>query len=113
MEVGFKTIVECCIQIIWMKQTLKGIKIEYGQPNRIYYKNTIAISVSKNPSMHLMTKHIPIKYHFLGERVDERDGKLEYINTKEQITDIFTNPLLREYFEYLRENMGVIPYQTI
>ena len=33
---------------------------------------------------------------------------LEYVDTKEQIADIFTKPLPREAFEYLREKLGVI-----
>jgi hypothetical protein len=32
----------------------------------------------------------------------EKNIKLEYIGTKEKIADIFTKPLSRENFEYLR-----------
>jgi hypothetical protein len=52
--------------------------------------------------MHSKTKHIPIKYHFLGEQVAEKNIKVDYVGTKEQVADIFTKPLLREAFEYLR-----------
>jgi hypothetical protein len=48
------------------------------------------------------TKHIPIKFHFLLKQVREKNIKLEYIQTKEHIADIFTKPLPRERFEYLR-----------
>ena len=58
--------------------------------------------------MHSRNKHIPIKYHFLREQVVEQNIKLEYINTKEKIADIFTKPLPREAFENLRQKMGVI-----
>ena len=34
--------------------------------------------------------------------------KLEYVPTKEQTTDIFTKPLAREPFEYLRDRLGVV-----
>lgn len=43
--------------------------------------------------MHSNTKHIPIKYHFPHKQVAEQNIKLEYIDTKEQIDDIFTKPL--------------------
>ena len=58
--------------------------------------------------MHSKNKHIPIKYHFLREQVVEQNIILEYINTKEQIIDIFTKPLLWEAFEHLCQKMGVI-----
>ena len=49
--------------------------------------------------MHSKNKHIPIKYHFVREQVVENIVKLDYVDTKEQIADIFINPLLRETFE--------------
>ena len=59
--------------------------------------------------MHSNTKHIPIKYHFLREEVAEKNIRVEYVGTKEQVTDIFTKPLPQEAFEYLRQfRRGVI-----
>jgi hypothetical protein len=58
--------------------------------------------------MHSKTKHIPIKYHFLQEQVAEKNIRVEYVGTKEQVADIFTKPLPREAFEYLRQRLGVI-----
>jgi hypothetical protein len=87
-----------------MKQTLQDIQVEYRQPIPILCDNTSAISISKNPVMHSKTKHIPIKYHFLREQVVNQVVKLDYVTTKEHIVDIFTKPLPREAFEYLRQN---------
>jgi hypothetical protein len=86
-----------------MKQTLTDIQVEYDEPIPIYCDNTSTISISKNPVMHSKTKHIPIKYHFLREQVAEKNIRVEYVGTKEQVADIFTKPLPREAFEYLPE----------
>ena len=83
--------------------------MKYDEPIPILCDNTSAINISKNPIMHSKTKHIPIKFHFLREQVTEKNIKLEYVETKEQIADIFTKPLPRETFEYLRQKLGVIP----
>jgi hypothetical protein len=91
-----------------MKQTLTDIQVEYDDPIPIYCDNTSFISISKKPVMHSKTKHIPIKYHFLQEQVAEKNIIVEYVGTKEQVSDIFTKPLLREAFEYLRQRLGVI-----
>jgi hypothetical protein len=58
--------------------------------------------------MHSKMKHIPIKYHFLQEQVVEKNIRVEYVGTKEQVADIFTKPLPRESFEYLCQRLGVI-----
>ena len=75
----------------------------------IYCDNTSAINISKNPVMHAKTKHIAIKYHYVRELVEDKEVKMKYINTKEQIADIFTEPLSKDAFEYLRGKLGVLP----
>ena len=92
-----------------MKQTLQDLQVQFSEPIPIFCDNTSAISISKNPVMHSKTKHIPIKYHFVREQVAEKNIKLEYVCTKEQIADIFTKPLPREAFEYLRQKLGILP----
>jgi hypothetical protein len=91
-----------------MKQTLTYMQVEYDEPIPIYCDNTSSISISKNPVIHSKMKHIPIKYHFLREQVAEKNIKVEYVGTKEQVVDIFTKPLPRESFEYLCQRHGVI-----
>jgi hypothetical protein len=91
-----------------MKQTLTDIQVEYDDPIPIYCDNTSAISISRNPVMHSMTKHIPIKYHFLWEQVTDKNIRFEYVGTKEQVAYIFIKPLPRGSFEYLRQRIRVI-----
>ena len=91
-----------------MKQTLKYIKIIFEEPTAIHCDNTSAISLSKNPVQHSKAKHIPIKFHYLREHATNKNIKLEYIPTKEQVVDIFTKPLNKEAFEQLRQKLGVI-----
>ena len=67
------------LNIVWIKQLLKGMNEEITEPMVIYCDNTSAISLSKNPVMHSKTKHIPIKYYFLREQVVEQNIKLESI----------------------------------
>ena len=85
------------------------MKIEIKDPIFIYCDNTSAINISKNPVMYSKKKNIVIKYHFLRELVQDKEVRLEYVNTKEQIADIFTKPLPKDAFLYLRGKLGVIP----
>eukprot|EP00253_Pinus_taeda_P027196 PITA_27196 len=107
-EVEYVAAASCCTQLLWMMKTLQDIQITCTPPISIFCDNTSAISISKNPIMHSKTKHIPIKYHFLWEQVLEQKVKLEYVPSKEQVTDILTKPLPRETFEYLRQKLGVV-----
>jgi hypothetical protein len=95
-----------------MKQTLQDIKIVFEEPTTIHCDNTSAISLSKNPVQHSKSKHIPIKYHYLRDQAENKNIKLEYVPTQEQVADIFTKPLRRDVFEYLRKKLGVILLPT-
>lgn len=89
------------------------MKMEIKEPIVMFCDNTSAIDMSKNPVMHPKTKHIAIKYHFVRELVQDKEIRLEYIHTKEQIADIFTKPLAKDAFLYLRGKLGVTPLSEI
>jgi hypothetical protein len=105
---GYIAAVTCCTQILWMIQTLADLKVNYTDLITIHCDNTSAISVSKNHVLHSKTKHIPIKYHFLKEKVTNRVVQLNYIPSTEQIADIFTKLLATAPFGYLHQKLGVI-----
>ena len=97
----------CCTQILWMKQQLfdYGIII-YHIPIRC--DNISAINLSKNPVLHSRTKHIEIRHHFLRYHVQKGDCVLEFVDTKNQLTNIFTKPLPKENFFAIRRELGLI-----
>ena len=96
----------------WMKQTLQDIKIVFEEPTIIHYDITSSISLSKNPVQHSKSKQIPIKYHYLRDQAENKNIKLEYVPTQEHVADIFTKPLSRDVFKYLRQKLGVILLPT-
>ena len=89
------------------------MKVEIKEPVVMFCDNTTAIKISKNLMMHSKTKHIAIKYHFVKELVQDKEIRLEYIHSKEQIADIFTKPLPKDAFLYLRGKLGVIPLSKV
>jgi hypothetical protein len=99
-------------QVMWMIQTLADLEVKCTSPIPIHCDNTSAISMSKNPMFHSKTKHIPIKYHFLREKVTNTVVSLHYIPSKDQMYDIFTKMLAKAQFEYLHEKLGMNPFST-
>ena len=88
---------------------LTDIEITFEEPIIIYYANTSTVGMSKNLFFHSKTKHISIKYHVLREKVVEKEIRLKYINTKEQIAHIYIKAFPKDTFEYLRGMLGVVP----
>ena len=96
----------CCAQLLWMKKLLHDYGISQDTMC-IFYDNTSAINLSKNPVQHLNSKHIKIRYHFICDLVEEKVVWLEFINIDNQKANIFTKPLDGPRFESLRKTIGV------
>ena len=45
----------------------------------------------------------------MRELVQDKEVKIEYVNTKEKIADISTKALPKDFHEYVRGKLGVIP----
>ena len=58
-----------------------------------------SIHLAKNPSYHSKTKHIPIKYHFVRQVIDEGGVSLEKVHTKENCAYMFTKPVLQRSYD--------------
>ena len=50
---------------------------------RLYCDSERAIHLAKNAAYHFRTKHIQRRYHWLREKVEDKDFALTNINTEE------------------------------
>ena len=71
----------------------------------IFKDNNGALELTRAPKYRPRTKHIAIKYHHFRDHVKNKMIRIEAIHTKEQIADIFTKPLDKQQFEYLRNKL--------
>lgn len=46
-----------------------------------------------------------MKYHFVRERIESGDVRMEYVRTEDQLADILTKPLKRDRVEKLRASI--------
>jgi hypothetical protein len=94
-------------QLLWMRQTLR----DYGYKLRkvpLLCDNESAIRMADNPVEHSHTKHIDIRYHFLRDHQQKGDIKIAYVNTQNQLADIFTKPLDEKTFSKLRTELNIL-----
>jgi transposase InsO family protein len=96
----------CCAQVLWMKHQLEDFNLHFDHiPIRC--DNTSAINLSKNPIQHSRTKHIEIRHHFLRDHAQKGDIELVFIDTKNQLADIFTKPLNEAQHCFIRREIGM------
>ncbi|GJZ68772.1 retrovirus-related pol polyprotein from transposon TNT 1-94 [Tanacetum coccineum] len=92
---------KACQQALWMKQALIDYSIRLDDVS-IMCDNKGAVDLSKNPVQHSRTKHIEIRGHILRDNVQKGNISIEKVASDDNIADIFTKPLKREVFNYLR-----------
>nr|UBX54600.1 transposon Ty3-I Gag-Pol polyprotein [Lupinus angustifolius] len=97
----------CCAQVLWLKQQLRDYGLDLGC-TPLKCDNTNVINLTKNPIMHSRTKHIDIRHHFLRDHVQKKDVFVEFVDTHNQLADIFTKPLEKEPFYKIRLEFGIL-----
>ena len=85
-----------------------GIPIPFTHPHvkcKVFEDNAGAIQVATNPKLRPRTKHLSVKLHHFVHHVRNKDITIQHISSKEQLADIFTKPLPRDQFRYLRKKI--------
>ena len=88
-----------------LQELAKVLRVSSKVPkthSSVFEDNNGALELAREPKYRPRTKHIAIKYHHFREHVKNKTIKVLAIDTKEQIADIFTKPLKKASFEYLR-----------
>ena len=92
-EAEYTAAFEAAKETIWLRNLLINIGFPQNSPTTILCDNNAAINLSEDPSLHQHVKHIDIKYHFLRECVNMGEIMLKYINTNDNLADIFTKAI--------------------
>jgi len=79
----------------------------------LYYDNTGAINLTKNPIQHSKTKHIEIRHHFIRDHVQNGDCEIKFVKTENQLADLFAKPLARDRFNRLRTELGILDIKNV
>ena len=94
-------------EVIWLDSLLKELGISLQQPPVLWCDNLGATYLSANPVFHARSKHIEIDFHFVRERVTNKQLQIKLISTGDQLADGFTKALSVQKFEEFRSNLNL------
>ena len=83
-----------------------GIPVPFTHPNihcKTFEDNTACIELAKEAKLRPRTKHLACRLFHFRQHVEKGLISIHYVNTKNQIADIFTKPLPRVQFQELRK----------
>jgi hypothetical protein len=94
-------------EVIWLRRLLTDLGLDLDSPTTLHVNNQSAIAIARNPEFHDRTKHIEIRHHFLRQKVEGEEIRLEYTLTEEQTADVMTKGLVRKKHEHFLIAMGL------
>jgi hypothetical protein len=94
-EVEYIAASHACKERIWLKGFL-GDSGRMQDKVKLFCSSQSVIHLAKKTTYHSKTKHIPIKYHFLRQIIDEGGVVLEKVHTQKNCAHMFTKLVLLE-----------------
>ena len=96
-------------EAIWLRRILNDLKIPC-ESIPLLVDNQSAIKQARNLEFHKRLKHIDVRYHFVRDILNKKWISISYVESKEQLADIFTKPLTKQTFCYLRKRLNVLDH---
>ena len=95
-------------QVLWHRSLYSELNFSLPTTSTIFTDNQAAIAISHHPKFQARAKHIDINYHFLRDLVSDGTVNTVYINTKDNLADLFTKGLSRQIHQDLTHRIGVL-----
>ena len=80
-------------ELIWLKQLFQELKFGKDEQMMLVCDNQAALRIASNPVFHEMTKHIEVDCHFIRENIASGCMTTSFVNSSDQLTNIFTKSL--------------------
>ena len=94
-------------EAIWLRMVLEELGVQIAGPVVVREDNKACQMFADHAGNFSSTKHINVRYHFVRERLERGDIRVDYVRTDDQVADIFTKALSRDLFKKFRGKLVV------
>ena len=96
-------------ELFWLRMLFKDLGVSLPTAPVLWCDNISTLALASNPIFHACTKHIKVDYHFIREKVVNRDIVIKFINSFDHVADIFTKGFSSAQFLFLKSKLMVVP----
>lgn len=107
-EAELMSIVSAIQESIWLRKLERELVKNSPDSMNLYCDNKSAIQIAQNNSYSSRTKHIDIRAKFIREKLESGEIKLEFLESKKMLADIFTKGVPADVYKNFVVQFGLV-----
>ena len=92
-------------KLIWLKYLLQVLRYGKDEQMKFICDNQVTLHISSNLVFHETTKHIKVDCHFIREKIASGCMTTSFVNSNDQLKDIFTKSLRSPRIKYICDKL--------
>ncbi|RVW90427.1 Retrovirus-related Pol polyprotein from transposon RE2 [Vitis vinifera] len=105
-EVEYRVMALATCELIWLRHLLRELRFGKDEQMKLICDNQAALHIASNPVFHERTKHIEVDCHFIREKIASGCVATSFVNSNDQLADIFTKSLRGPRIKYICNKLG-------
>ena len=105
-EAEYRVMALATCELIWLKQLLQELRFGKDGQMTLVCDNQVALHIASNPVFHKRTKHIEVECYFIQEKIVSGYMTTSFINSSDQLADIFTKSLRGPRIQFICNKLG-------
>ena len=93
-------------ELIWLRQLLQELRFRKDEQIKLVCDNQVALHNASNLVFHERIKHIEVDCYFIREKIALGCVATSFVNSNDQLADIFTKSLRGPRIKYICNKFG-------
>ena len=93
-------------ELIWLRHLLQELRFGKDKQMKLICDNQAALHIASNSVFHERTKHIEVDCHFIREKIASRCVTTSFVNSSDQLANVFTKSLKGPRIKYIYNKLG-------
>ena len=106
VEAEYRAMALATCELIWLRHLLQELRFGNDEQMKLICDNQVALHIASNPVFHERTKHVEVDYHFIREKIALGCMATSFVNSNDQLADIFTKSLRGPKIKYICNKFG-------